>query len=107
MALNLYYSTVGLLKPTLVTNGTYLNLVYHKNLNFPDFSCLFLLIANYDDTVFVYTTKMFESKMVAFDKFFEILPISGFRCKILISRLIFLVKIKKIRVNWCPRLGEL
>ena len=48
--------------------------------------------------------KGFKSKMGGFDKFFEIFPISGFRCKILISRLIFLIEIKGIRVNWRPRL---
>ena len=45
--------------------------------------------------------------MGVFDKFFEILPISGFRYKILTSPLIFLVEIKRIRVNWCPRLDGL
>ena len=44
--------------------------------------------------------------MGVLDKVFEILPIFGFGCKILILRLIFLVKIKRIRVNWCPRLDE-
>ena len=51
--------------------------------------------------------KGFKSKMGVFDKCFEILPISGFWCKILISRFIFLVEIKRIRVNWCPRLDGL
>ena len=51
--------------------------------------------------------KGFKSKMGVFDNFFEILPISGFRCKILISRLIFLVESKRIRVNWCLRLDGL
>ena len=43
--------------------------------------------------------KGFKSKMGNFDKFFEILPISGFRCKIIILRLIFLVESKRIKVN--------
>ena len=34
--------------------------------------------------------------MGVFDKFFEILPISGFRCKILISHLKFQIEIKSI-----------
>ena len=45
--------------------------------------------------------------MGVFDKFFEILPNSGFRCKIVVSRLIFLVEIKRIRINWCSRLDGL
>ena len=52
--LTLYYSSVGLLMPTIVTNGNYLNLVSNKNLNFSDFSCFFL--TNYDHAVNVYTT---------------------------------------------------
>ena len=50
--------------------------------------------------------KGFKSKMEIFDKFFEILPISGFWWKILISRLLFLVEIIRIGMNWCPRLDE-
>ena len=93
---------VGVLKPTLVTNSNYLNLVYIRNLNFPDFSCLFLPI-----TIILFLLiqlKEFKSKMGVFDEFFEILVISDFRCKVLISRLIFLAEIKRIRVNWCSRL---
>ena len=37
-------------------------------------------------------------------KVFEILPISVFQGESLILRLIFLVEIKEIRVNWCLRL---
>ena len=44
------------------------------------------------------------SKMGAFDNFFRNLRISGLRCKISISRLMFLLEIKKIGINWCPRL---
>ena len=44
---------------------------------------------------------MFISKLFVFDSFFEILPISGFQSKILVSRLIFMVEINKIRVTWC------
>ena len=51
--------------------------------------------------------KGLKSKMGIFDKFLKILPISSFWCKLLISRLIFLVEIKKISVNWCPRLDGL
>ena len=51
--------------------------------------------------------KGFKRKMRVFDKFLKILPISSFRCKILILRIIFLVEIKRIRVNWCPRLDGL
>ena len=103
--LTLYYSTVGLLKPTLVTNSNYLNLVRYKNLKFPDFSCLFFPITM---KLFLFIQhKRFKRKMRVFDKFFKILPISSFRCKILILRIIFLVEIKRIRVNWCPRLDGL
>ena len=101
----LYYSTVGLLKPTLVTNSNYLNLVRNKNLKFPDFSCLFFPIMM---KLFLFIQhKGFKRKMGVFDKFFKILPISSFWCKILILRIIFLVEIKRIRVNWCPRLDGL
>ena len=51
--------------------------------------------------------KGFKSKMEIFDKFLKNLPISGFRYKILLSHFIFLVEIKRIRVNWCPRLDGL
>ena len=37
--------------------------------------------------------KGFKSEMEVVDKFFEILQISGFWCKILISHLIFLIEI--------------
>ena len=101
----LYYSTVGLLKPTLVTNSNYLNLVHYKNLKFLDFSCLFFPITI---KLFLFIQhKGFKRKMRVFDKFLIILPISSFRCKILILRIIFLVKIKRIRVNWCSRLDGL
>ena len=103
--LALYYSTVGLLKPTLVTNSNYLNLVRNKNLNFPDFSCLFFPITM--KLFLLIQHKGFKCKMRVFDKFFKILPISSFRCKILILRIIFLVEIKRIRVKWCPRLDGL
>ena len=103
--LTLYYSTIGLLKPTLVTNSNYLNLVCNKNLKFPDFSCLFFPITI---KLFLFIQlKGFKRKMGVFDKFFKILPISSFRCKILILRIIFLVEIKRIRVNWCSRLDGL
>ena len=103
--LTLYYSTVGLLKPTLVTNSNYLNLVCNKNLKFPDFSCLFFPITI---KLFLFIQlKGFKRKMGVFDKFLKILPISSFRCKILILRIIFLLEIKRIRVNWCPRLDGL
>ena len=103
--LTLYYSTVGLLKPTLVTNTNYLNLVRNENLNFPDFSCLFFPIMM---KLFLFIQhKGFKRKMGVFDKFLKILPISSFWCKILISCIIFLIKIKRIRVNWCPRLDGL
>ena len=51
--------------------------------------------------------KRFKRKIRVIDKFFKILPISSFRCKILILRIIFLVEIKRIGVNWCPRLDGL
>ena len=51
--------------------------------------------------------KKFKRKMGVFDEFLKILPISGFRCKILISRLKFLEDIKRIRVNWLLRLDGL
>ena len=103
--LTLYHSTVGLLKPTLVTNSNYLNLVHHKNLKFLDFSCLFFPITM---KLFLFIQhKGFKRKMRVFDKFLKILPISGFRCKILILRIIFLVEIKRIRVDWCFRLDGL
>ena len=55
-------------------------------------------------TLFLFIqSKGFKHKMGVFDKCFEILPISDFRGKILISRLTFPVEIKRIRVNWCPR----
>ena len=96
---------VGLLKLTLVTSSNYLNLVCKKTLNFPDFSCLFLPIAM---ILFLFIQrKVFKDKTGVFEIFFEILPISGFQYKILISRLICLVEIKRIRVNWCPRLDGL
>ena len=95
--LTLYYSTVGLLKPTLVTNSNYLNLVRNKNLKFPDFSCLFFPIMM---KLFLFIQhKGFKRKMGVFDKFFKILPISSFWGKILILRIIFLIEIKRIRVN--------
>ena len=103
--LTLYYSTIGLLKPTLVTYSNYLNLVSNKNMNFPDFSCVFQLITM---ILFLFIQReRFKSKMGGFDTFFEILPISGFRCKIFISRLIFMVEMNRIRVNWCSRLDGL
>ena len=103
--LTLYYSMVGLLKPTLVTNSNYLNLVHYKNLKFLDFSCLFFPITM---KLFLFIQhKGFKRKMRVFDKFLKILPISSFRCKILILRIIFLVEIKRIRVNWCSRLDGL
>ena len=103
--LTLYYSTVGLLKPTLVTNSNYLNLVRYKNLKFLDFSCLFFPITM---KLFLFIQhKGFKRKMWVFDKFLKILPISSFRCKILILRIIFLEEIKRIRVNWCSRLDGL
>ena len=103
--LTLYYSTVGLLKPTLVTNSNYLNLVHYKSLKFLDFSCLFFPITM---KLFLFIQhKGFKRKMRVFDKFLKILPISSFRCKILILRIIFLVEIKRIRVNWCSRLDGL
>ena len=105
IALTLYYSTVGLLKPTLVTNSNYLNLVRNKNLKFPDFSYLFFPIMM---KLFLFIQhKGFKRKMGVFDNFLKILPISSFWCKILILRKIFLVEIKRIRVNWCPRLDGL
>ena len=103
--LTLYYSTVGLLKPTLVTNSNNWNLVCNKNLKFADFSCLFFSITI---KLFLFIElQEFKRKMGVFDNFFKILPISSFRCKILISRLLFLLEIKRIRINWCPRLGGL
>ena len=51
--------------------------------------------------------KGFKSKMKDFDKLFEILPISDIRGKILILRLMFLVGIKRIRVDWCWSLDGL
>ena len=42
---------VGLLKPTLVTNSAYLNLVCDKNLNFLDFS---YQLSSYDDAFFCF-----------------------------------------------------
>ena len=105
LALTLYYSMVGLLKPTLVTNSNHLNLVHYKNLKFLDFSCLFFPITM---KLFLFIQhKGFKRKMRVFDKFLKILPISSFRCKILILRIIFLVEIKRIRVNWCSRLDGL
>ena len=65
------------------------------------------LFANYDDLLLYIQLKGFKIKIGAFDKFFEILPTSGFQCKILISRLILLVEITRIIVNWCPRLDGL
>ena len=41
----------------------------------------------------------FKGKIRVFSKFFEFLPISGCQHKILISRLIFVIEIKRIRVN--------
>ena len=103
--LTLYYSTIGLLNPTLITNSNYLTLVCYKNLKFPDFSCLFFSITM---KLFLFIQlKGFKRKIGFFDKFLKILPISSFRCKILISRLIFLLEIKRIRINWCPRLDGL
>ena len=104
-SLTLYYSTVGLLKPTLDTNSNYLNLVHYKNLKFADFSCLFFLITM--KLFLLIQHKGFKRKMRVFDKFLKILPIFSFRCKILILRIIFLVEIKRIRVNWCSRLDGL
>ena len=87
------------------TNSNYLNLVHYKNLKFPDFSCLFFPITM---KLFLFIQhKGFKRKMGVFDKFLKILPISGFRCKILILRVLFLVEIKRIRVNWCFRLDGL
>ena len=103
--ITLYYSMEGLLKPTLVTNSNYLNLVCNKNLNFSGASCLFLPIKMIQ-FLFV-QRKEYKSKMKVFDNLFEILPIFSFWCKILTSRLIFLVEIKRIRLNWCPRLDGL
>ena len=103
--LTLYYSTVGLLKSTLVTNSNYLNLVRNKNLKFLTFPvCFFQLRWN---RFCLYNIRGSSIKTGGFDKFFEILPISSFRCKILISRIMFLVEIKRIRINWCPRLDGL
>ena len=45
--------------------------------------------------------------MKDFDKLFEILPISDFRDKILVLRLMFLVGLKRIRVDWCSSLDRL
>ena len=68
MLLTLYYSTVGLLKPTLVSNSNYLNLICKKNLNFPDFFCLFLPITM---ILFLFVQrKGFKSKMGVFSNFF-------------------------------------
>ena len=61
------------------------------------------VFANYDNTALFIQLKGFKSKMGVFDKIFETLPISGFRRKILVSRLMFLVEIKRIRLNWCSR----
>ena len=86
------------LKPTHVTNSNCLILFRNKNLKFPDFSCLFLPMTM---KLFLFLQRYgFKRKMGVFDKFFKILPISSFRCKILISRLIFLPEIKRIRVSW-------
>ena len=45
MFLTLYYTTLGRLKPTLVTNSNYLHLVCNKNLYI---SQLFLVFGNYN-----------------------------------------------------------
>ena len=45
--------------------------------------------------------------MKDFDKLFEILPISDFRGKILVLRLMFLIEIKRIIVDWCSSLDRL
>ena len=77
--LTLYYSTVGLLKPTLVTNSNYLNLVRNKNLNFPDFSCLFFPIMM---KLFLFIQyKGFKCKMGVFDKFLKFCQFLAFGVK--------------------------
>ena len=103
--LTFYYSTVMLLKLTLVTNSNYLNLVCNENLNFPDYSYLFLRISM---MMFLFLqVNGFKSKMGALTNFFEILLIFCFRCKFFISRLILMVEIKRIKVNWYLRLDGL
>ena len=59
---------VGLLKPALVTNSNYLNLVRNKNLKFRDLFCLFLPITM---KLFLFIQrKGFKRKMRVFDNFF-------------------------------------
>ena len=100
LGLTLYYSTVKFLKPTLITNCNYLNLVRNKNLKFPDFSFLFFPITM--KLFLLIQHKGFKCKMGVFDKFLKILPISSFWCKNLISLKIFPVEIKRIRVIGVP-----
>ena len=69
------------MKPTLVINNICLNLISNKNLNFLNFSSLFLPTTM---KLFLSTQlKGFKSNEAFFDKIFAILPISTFWCKIL------------------------
>ena len=71
------------------------------------FAVFFQPITMVNFEAYIIQCKGLKSKMGGFDEFFKILPIYGFWSKILILRLIFLVEIKRIKVNWCPKLDGL